>query len=88
MNERDEKRRAEDASRLLNDPLLKEAFERVEKALLSGMQTVDVTATEAQRGLIVSYQLLSKVRQYLEQVMVTGQLIELEEQRKVRARRV
>ena len=75
-------RRAADAERLMNEPLLKEAFEQIESALLSRMRTVDVGALETHRDLIVSMQLLGKVKQYIEQVILTGKLVEAEEARK------
>lgn len=76
-------RRAEDAKRLLNEPLMVEAFSKVEEAILARLRTVDVGAIEAQRDLVVTLQLLGKVKQYLEQVIVTGRMVEFDEQQKV-----
>ena len=75
-------RRAEDAKRLMAEPLMVEAFAKVEEALIGRIKQVDVGATEAQRNLIVTLQLLGKVKQYLEQVIVTGKLAAMEEERK------
>lgn len=75
-------RRAEEAKRLMADPLLSEAFTKVEEALIGRIKQVDVGATDAQKNLIVTLQLLGKVRQYLEQVIVTGKLAAMEQERK------
>ena len=72
MNE--EIRRGEDAQRLLDDPLLVEAFAAVETALVSEIKRVDVGASDRHRDLIVSLQLLAKVRGYIEQVAQTGRM--------------
>lgn len=73
-----EQRRAEDAERLLNDPLMVEAFQTIESAIIDRMKLLDVGATDAQRNLIVTLQLLGKVRQHIEQVIVTGKLAAME----------
>ncbi len=77
MNE--EIRRGEEAQRLLDEPILKEAFTAVETALIDAIKRVDVGAHESQRDLIVSLQLLAKVRGYIEQVAVTGKMAKLTE---------
>lgn len=78
MNE--EIRRAEEARRLLEEPLLKEAFEAVEGTLLAEIRRVDVGAMEKQRDLIVSLQLLHKVRAYISSVVETGNLAALQQE--------
>lgn len=75
-------RRAEDAKRLMSEPLLVEAFEKVEEALIQRLKQVDVGATDAHRNLIVTLQLLGKVKQYIEQVIVSGKLAAMEDERK------
>ena len=72
MNE--EIRRGDDADRLLSDPLFTEAFAAVETALVSEIKRVDVGASDRHRDLIVSLQLLAKVRGYIEQVAQTGRM--------------
>jgi len=75
-------RRAEDAKRLLSEPLMAEAFAKVEEAILSRLRTVDVGAIEAQRDLVVTLQLLGKVKQHIEQTALTGRFAEEEAARK------
>lgn len=83
-----EVRRGEEARRLLNDPLMVEAFAKVEEALIARIKQVDVGATEAQRNLIVTLQLLGKVKQYLEQTIITGKMAAMENERKTWADRL
>jgi hypothetical protein len=82
MNEKEQIRRGADAQRLLEEPLLLEAFELIEHGLLARMRTVDVGAVEAQRNLIVTLQLLGKVKQHIEQTALTGRFAEEELARK------
>ena len=70
----DEQRRGEEAKRILAEPLVVEAFAEVEAAILANLRTVDVGAMDAMRDWVVSLQLLGKVKQHIEQVMVTGEL--------------
>jgi hypothetical protein len=67
-------RRGQEAERVLAEPLLVEAFAAIEAALLQQMKQIDVGEIEAQRDLIVSLQLLGKVRQYIANVVMTGKL--------------
>ena len=78
MNE--EIRRGEEAQRLLDEPILKEAFEAIELTFIDKLKRIDVGATEAQRDLIVSLQLLNKVKKYIEEVATTGKLAQLTEE--------
>jgi hypothetical protein len=78
MNE--EIRRGEEAQRLLDEPILKEAFEAIELTFIDKLKRIDVGATEAQRDLIVSLQLLNKVKKYIEEVATTGKLAKLTEE--------
>lgn len=70
----DEIRRGEDAKRLLAEPLLVEAFDAIHAAMLANLMQTNVNDTEAQRGWVVSLQILAKVKRHLEQVIVSGEL--------------
>jgi hypothetical protein len=82
MNEKEQIRRGDDAKRLMAEPLLVEAFDLIEQGLMARMRTVDVGATDAQRDLIVTLQLLGKVKQHIEQTALTGRFAEEEAARK------
>lgn len=80
MTEDEEIRRGREAERILAEPLLKEAFEAIEGAILTGMRRVDVGARDAQRDLIVTLQLMDKLRGHLKTHMQTGKLAEMTKQ--------
>lgn len=82
MNEKEQIRRGDDAKRLMAEPLLQEAFDLIEQGLMARMRTVDVGASDAQRDLIVTLQLLGKVKQHIEQTALTGRFAEEELARK------
>ena len=73
--------RAEDAKRVLSEPLLQEAFSAVESAIFNELRRVDVGAQDKQQNLIVTLQLLGKLKNHLENVVRTGQMIQLQEER-------
>ncbi len=74
-------RRAEDAKRVLAEPLLQEAFTSLESAILSELKRVDVGAQDKQKNLVVTLQLLGKLKGYLENVVLTGQMVAIQEER-------
>lgn len=76
MTEKEELERGHEARRLLAEPLLIEAFAAIEATILSEIRRVDVGAAEKQRDLIVTMQLLAKVRTYIENVALTGRMAE------------
>lgn len=80
--------RAEDAKRVLAEPLLQEAFSAVESAIFNELRRVDVGAQDKQRDLIVTLQLLGKLKGYLENIVLTGQMIQLQEERESWSERV
>lgn len=75
MNLDDEIRRGAEARGILNAPVFQEAFAEIEKRLTNELTTVEITKDRAEylRQLMTMGR---KYRQYLEQVMVTGQLAE------------
>lgn len=74
MTQEEEIRRGREADRLMSDPLMVEAFDAVEKAILDGLRTVDVGAKDAQRDLIVTLQLLGNLQRILKTHIQTGEL--------------
>ena len=78
MNE--EIRRGEDAKRVLAEPLLKEAFGKIELALMDEIRRVDVGDASKQRDLIVTLQLLGKLKRVLEDTVMTGEMARLTEE--------
>jgi hypothetical protein len=74
-------RRGEEAKRVLAEPLLAEAFEAIEATLIDAMRRVDVGAKDRHQDLIVSLQLLGKVRGYLTDIVQTGKMAAMTEER-------
>jgi hypothetical protein len=73
--------RAEEAKRVLAEPLLQESFTAVESAIFTELRRVDVGARDRQRDLVVTLQLLGKLKQYLENTMLTGEMVRIQEER-------
>ena len=73
MNLDDEVRRGAEARGILNSPVYAEAFSEIERRLLNELATLEIARDRAEylRQLITMGR---KYRQYLEQVMVTGEL--------------
>jgi len=67
--------RGEEAHRVLSAPVYKEAFEEIETRLVSQLAVIEITKERAEylRQLLVANR---KIRSYLEQVMITGQMAE------------
>jgi hypothetical protein len=80
VNTEEEIRRGYEANRILNEPLLVEAFDALRDAILTRMGSVDVGARDAHRDLIVSLQILERVKSHLRQHIDTGRMAEISKQ--------
>lgn len=80
MTEEEEIRRGHEANRLLENPLFKAAFEMVETGIVDAMRRVPMGDASGQQTLILSLQVLSKVRGYIAEAAQTGQLAALSKQ--------
>ncbi len=72
MSDRSPEWRAEDAQRLLDDDLLKEAFAVYEKALIDRALAAPARDDEARTRCLIGVQVLRKVRKHLEKVVHDG----------------
>lgn len=70
-----DERRGEQAQRVLSSEIYKEAFSVIEERLISQLAVIEITPARAEylRQLLVANR---KIKAYLEQVMVTGQMAE------------
>jgi hypothetical protein len=85
----EEIRRGFEANRILSEPLLVEAFDAIKGAIMQRMTTVDVGARDAQRDLIVTLQLLEKLKSHLNDHISTGRMAQItKETTKEKLRRV
>ena len=74
MTREEESRRGEQARRLLEDPLLQEAFVTVEAALHDAWEATDDDATAQRERLWLMLKLLGRLRASLSEAMETGKL--------------
>lgn len=67
--------RGQEANRILQSEIYRESFAEIERRLLNELAVIEIQPARAEylRQLIVANR---KIRMYLEQVMVTGQLSE------------
>lgn len=77
----DEERRGGRARECLGNEVYKEAWERIERHIVNEIARVDATAEQRDR-LGIRLSLMRQQKTYLEQVMLTGQMAAMEEQRK------
>jgi hypothetical protein len=69
-----ESRRGEQAKRLLDDPLLQEAFATIDSSLRDAWSATTADATDERERLWLMLKLLERVRTHLSQVLETGKL--------------
>lgn len=70
----DETERALQAERLLNDPLVKDAFREVENGLVAALKHSPVGDVDTHHNLALSLQLLANVERQFRNWIATGQL--------------
>ena len=66
--------REEQAKRLLNDELFKEAFSTLEKNLLDSWNSSGVSEVEAREQIWLSLRLLERIRLHLTSIVETGNM--------------
>jgi hypothetical protein len=88
MTPEEELRRAGEAQQVLGSSVFQEACNRIDEGLAAQRRGVPITATEMHTALILTEQLWSNVRNWIEQVAQTGKFaqIELDRQRTLRQR--
>lgn len=67
-------RRAEEAKRLMNEPMLKQAFDGVEAGLVSAMKVSAFGDEKTHHELVLCMQLLGRVKHYFQEVIDTGRM--------------
>ena len=66
--------REEQAKRLLNDELFKEAFSTLEKNLLDSWNSSGVSEVEAREQIWLSLRLLERIRLHITSIVETGDM--------------
>jgi hypothetical protein len=70
----EEIQRGIDAQRLIEEPLLIEAFEKIEQEVFEAWRTSPVRDQEAREKLYLTQAMLTKLKLHLQSVMETGML--------------
>jgi len=76
MGKGKEIRRGQDAERLINDPLYKEAFENTRDLLIQLMLQTDINQETERDRIYMTIKSLELVEQHIRSVLETGQLAE------------
>lgn len=74
-------RRAEEAKRLLAEPMLQEAFATVETGLIEAMKNAKLGDQLTHHELVLCLQLLGRVRGYFQEAIDTGKMIQMQTSR-------
>ena len=76
----DEIRRGHEAERIMDEPLIKEALETMEKALHDSLNRVDLKDSDTQRTIIANIQVLHSFRKLLRTTIETGKMARIQKQ--------
>ena len=80
MNTIQEKQRGFDAQRIMEDPMVVEAFERIESGLIDAMKMCPMADRDTQHELILTMQLLHKFKGIFHEYIQTGKLAQMQEE--------
>ena len=75
--------REEQAKRLLNDPLVVEAFAELEQNLKNTWEFSSVGDTEAREQVWLSLRLLERVRLHLTSIVETGEMAKIQKEQHI-----
>lgn len=73
-------RKAEEARRLLDEPMMKQAFLNIESGLVENLKKVPIGDTKTQHELVLTLQLLTKLKGHFLTVMQTGQMARIQKE--------
>ena len=76
----EELRRADDAKRLLDDPLFKESFKTIREELIKHLLNTRVAEEVERDRLYITIKALDLVEQHIQSVFETGKLAEKEQE--------
>ena len=72
--------RGREALRLMEEPLIKEAFDTIESGLIDSMYRCPMADTATQHELVLTLQLLGKFKGMFQEIMETGKLAQIQEE--------
>lgn len=73
-------RKGMEAERLLEEPLLKQAFEGIESGLVENLKRVPMGDTKTQHELVLTLQLLQQLKGHFLTVMQTGKMARIQKE--------
>ena len=77
----EEVKRGEQASQILDNPIYKEALEKVREGLISSMANSPLGDEKTHNRLVIALQLLNQINKQLTDVMQTGKLAAIQTDR-------
>jgi hypothetical protein len=73
-------RRGEEAKRLMEDTILKDAFQQIQDGLIESMKRCPMGDTKTQHELVLTLQLFERLKSAIHETMETGQLARLQKE--------
>lgn len=80
MTVEEEIRKGMDAERLLNEPLMKQAFIGIESQLVEALKSVPMGDSKTQHELVLTLQLLGKLKRHFLTIMETGKMARIQKE--------
>lgn len=78
MTETEIIQRGQDAERLLANPLLQEAFEKVQDGIINSMANSPLGDKETHNRLVIALQILAQIEKRIKEVADTGKMTALQ----------
>lgn len=78
-----EEQRAENAKRILEDPLVKEAFDTLRKEFLIGWEHSSIQDAESRETLWLGLKVLSRLHTHFESIISSGQMAKAQKESKI-----
>lgn len=72
--------RGHEAQRLMDEPLIREAFEKIETGLIDSMKLCPMADRDTQHELVLTMQLLHRFRGLFLEIMQSGKLAQMQEE--------
>jgi hypothetical protein len=80
MTNEEEIRRGMEAERLMAEPMLKEAFEKTEAAIVDALRRCDLKKDDEAKTLALSLQLLGQIKGHFKTTMETGKMARIQKE--------
>jgi hypothetical protein len=78
MKNLEEIKRGEEANRLMEHPLIREAFDKVHAGILQGMRDSPFGDEKTHNRLVIALQLLGQIEKHLKDTAATGKMAKIQ----------